>query len=345
MRIGEREIGPAYRPFIIAEVAQSHEGSLGNAMAFVDAAKASGADAVKFQTHIAAEESTPQEPWRIPFSKQDASRYDYWKRMEFSFEQWAALKAHCDMRSIIFLSSAFSLKACDWLAKLGMPAWKVASGEIGNDQLLERMMSTGQPILISTGLAGPEQAIATTRRVQANGNPVALLHCTTRYPTPPEAVGLNILADFREALPDTPIGLSDHSGTPNPAIIASYLGASIIEVHLALHKTMFGPDVSSSLTPETLRQLVEGTEAAWRMRQHPVDKEQQLGELGRESSIFGRSLYTTMAVPSGTRITEEMIAYKKPGGGLSYTQRDLLLDRTALRDLPVHHMLSADDVA
>ncbi|MBD8620617.1 N-acetylneuraminate synthase family protein [Sphingomonas sp. CFBP 13728] len=344
MQIGDRVIGPEHRPYVIAEVAQAHEGSLGNAMAFVDAAEAAGADAVKFQTHIADEESTPHEPWRVAFSRQDASRYDYWKRMEFSFDQWATLKSHCDARGITFLSSPFSLKACDWLERFGMPAWKVASGEINNDELLGRIMATGQPVILSTGLATPDQAIATTRRVQANGNAVALLHCTTRYPTPAEEVGLNIVSDFRAALPDVPIGLSDHSGTPHPAVIATYLGAAIIEVHLTLHKGLFGPDISSSLTPDDLRRLVDGIDMAWRMRQHPVDKDRQLGGLGKELSIFGRSLYTAVAVPNGTRISTDMLVYKKPGGGLSYADRNALIGRTAVGDLPVHHLLDISDV-
>lgn len=345
MRIGDRTIGAGERPYIIAEVAQAHEGSLGNAMAFVDAAKAAGADAVKFQTHIAEEESTPQEPWRVAFSRQDASRYAYWKRMEFTFEQWAVLKEHCDAREITFLSSAFSLKACDWLERVGMPAWKVASGEIGNDELLDRILATGQPVILSTGLAEPEQAVAAAERVRKQGNSVALLHCTTRYPTPPEEVGLNMIPYFQEALPGVPIGLSDHSGTHHPAAIAAYLGASIIEVHLALHKGMFGPDISSSLTPEELRMLVDGTAMAWKMRHHPVDKERQLGGLGKERSIFGRSLFTTVSVPAGTVLTADMLGYKKPGGGLPYVDRAHLIGRPVRRDLPIHHMLESDDVA
>lgn len=344
IRIGDRTIGPDERPFIIAEVAQTHEGSLGNGFAFAEVARDCGADAIKFQTHIAAEESTPQEPWRIAFSRQDESRYDYWRRMEFTFEQWAALKAHCDALGIVFISSPFSIRACEWLRELGMQVWKVASGEIHNEQLLGWIKTTGQPIILSTGLATPDEAVAAVRDVQANGNPVALLHCTTRYPTPPEEVGLNVLADFAAELPEIPVGLSDHSGTAYPGIVAAWLGASIVEVHLTLHEKMFGPDVSASLTPERLRDLVAGAEMAWKMRRNPVDKPAQLGGLGKERSIFGRSLYTAAEVQAGETITEAALAYKKPGGGLSFADRGALIGRKAARALPVHHMLSLDDV-
>src|SRR5215467_9214956 len=135
---------------IVAEVAQAHDGSLGTAHAFIDACARAGADAIKFQTHIAAAESSPGEPWRIKFSRQDASRYDYWKRMEFTEEQWAGLALHAKERGLIFLSSPFSSEAMDLLDRLGMEAWKVGSGEIGNTPLIQRMAKTGKPVLLSS---------------------------------------------------------------------------------------------------------------------------------------------------------------------------------------------------
>jgi N,N'-diacetyllegionaminate synthase len=344
MRVGNRLIGPDQPPFIIAEVAQSHEGSLGNAFAFAEVARDCGADAIKFQTHIAAEESTPQEPWRVPFSRQDASRYEYWRRMEFTFQQWQALKAHCDALGIVFMSSPFSIKACDWLRDLGMELWKVASGEIRNDQLLDWISATGQPIIVSTGLATPDEAVEAVRKLSGRGNEVALLHCTTRYPTPPQDVGLNVLERFRTQLPDTVLGLSDHSGTPHPGVIACYLGGSIVEVHLTLHEKMFGPDVSSSLTPDRLKQLVQGARMAWEMRRNPVDKDAQMAALGKERSIFGRSLYTARPIARGEIVAESMLGYKKPGGGMPFADKDALVGRPAARDLPAHHMLSRNDV-
>jgi len=344
LQIAGRPIGPEYPPFVIAEVAQSHEGSLGNAFAFAEVARDCGAHAIKFQTHIAAEESTPSEPWRIPFSRQDESRYEYWRRMEFTFDQWAALKDHCDALGIIFLSSPFSLRACEWLERLDMAAWKVASGEIRNSQLLGFLRGTGKPILLSTGLADPEEATALARDLSAQGNQVGLFHCTTQYPTPPEQVGLNVLEAYREALGAIPVGLSDHSGSPVAGMVAAYLGANMIEVHLTLHPKAFGPDVVASLTPEALRQLVEGSDAAWRMARNPVDKADQLERLADLRTTFGRSLFTTRALPAGTCLSEDMLAYKKPAGGLAFENRNLLLGRTLTRDLPADHMLSTQDV-
>src|SRR5919199_176992 len=145
--------GLSTRCCIVAEVAQAHDGSLGTAHAFIDACARAGADAVKFQTHIAAAESTPGEPWRGKFSRQDPSRHDYWKRMGVGEDQWGGLKEHADARGLLFLSSPFSVEAVDLLARVGVAAWKVASGEVGNVPMFERMAGGGGPVLLSPGMS------------------------------------------------------------------------------------------------------------------------------------------------------------------------------------------------
>lgn len=344
MLIQERAIGPGHRPFIIAEVAQTHDGSLGTALAFIDLARECGADAIKFQTHIAGEESTPGEPWRIPFSKQDASRYDYWRRMEFTREQWGILKAHADQAGIIFLSSPFSLKACEWLAGLDMAAWKIASGEVHNAQLLDFVASTGKPVILSSGLSTLEESRARVNAFRQAGQSVALLHCTTRYPTPADEVGMNVLEDFAREFPDLPVGLSDHSGEVFPGVVAAYAGASIIEVHLTMHRRMFGPDVSSSLLPEQLKELVRGAEFAWRMRAARIDKDEQLGRLAKERTIFGRSLVFTSDLAAGTVLRDEHFAYKKPGGGIRYEERGRYIGAVLAAGVKKDEMLKVDHV-
>ncbi len=344
MQIKDKLIGSEHPPFIIAEVAQSHDGSLGLAFSFIDVAKECGADAVKFQTHIASAESTPAEPWRTPFSRQDASRYDYWKRMELTREQWQALKEYADSRNIIFLSSPFSVEACQLLEEIDIPAWKISSGEVHNLQLLQWVLGTRKPVILSSGLSTPAETITLARSIRSQGVSVAVLHCTSLYPTPAEAVGLNLMDTFFHALHGIPVGLSDHSGVPYPGIVASYQGASIIEVHLTLHRKMYGPDVPASLTPDGLAALVEGVRFAWRMRHHTVDKVQQLGALTQERVMFGRSLYTTRAIAVGEGISAADVAYKKPGGGLTYEHLERIVGRRVRQSLPIHHPLSLEDV-
>ena len=141
----DQSLGISLHTTIIAEVAQAHDGSLGMAHAYIDAIANAGADAVKFQTHIASAESTPGEPWRVKFSQQDATRYDYWKRMEFTEEQWQGLKKHADERGLKFLSSPFSVEAVELLTRVGVAAWKVASGEVSNVRCLIASLPRGYP--------------------------------------------------------------------------------------------------------------------------------------------------------------------------------------------------------
>ncbi|MBT6433650.1 MAG: N-acetylneuraminate synthase, partial [Deltaproteobacteria bacterium] len=143
MNIGGKGIGPNHPTLIIAEIAQAHDGSLGQAHAYIDAVARTGADAIKFQTHIAAAESTPGEPWRIKFSRQDDTRYEYWQRMEFTPEQWVGLSEHARESGLLFLSTPFSMEAADLLIKLDMEAWKIGSGEVTNGELIGKLAKTG----------------------------------------------------------------------------------------------------------------------------------------------------------------------------------------------------------
>src|SRR5262245_50738383 len=183
---------------IVGEVAQAHDGSLGLAHAFIDAIAAAGADAVKFQTHIAAAESTAAEPWRVRFSPRDETRYDYWKRMEFSAEEWHGLKRHADDAGLAFISSPFSIEAVDLLERVGVAAWKVASGEASNVPMIEHLLRTRVPVMLSSGMSPLAETDAAVERVQRAGVALAVLQCTSAYPCPPERVGLNLIPFYRE---------------------------------------------------------------------------------------------------------------------------------------------------
>ena len=187
------------RCLVIGEVALSHDGSLGLAHRFVDAIADAGADAVKLQTHIAAAESTPAEPFRVKFSQQDASRYEYWRRMEFSEDEWRGLAEHCAQRQVLFISSPFSIEAVELLERVGgQPFWKIASGEVSNAALLDRVLDTGAPVVLSSGLSPIAETDAAVARVKARGRPLGVMQCTSAYPCPPERVGLNLVPVYRE---------------------------------------------------------------------------------------------------------------------------------------------------
>ncbi len=256
---------------IVAEVGQAHEGSLGMARSYIDAAAGAGADAVKFQTHLADAESTPKEPWRIRFSTQDETRYDYWKRMEFTEPQWNELRTHAHEKSLRFISSPFSVEAVDLLARIDVDVYKVASGELTNVPLLEAIASQSKPTILSSGMSPWEEIDRAFEILTGSGAPVAVLQCTSEYPCPPELVGLNVIEELRSRY-SAPVGLSDHSGTIFPGLAAATLGIQVLEIHVTMSRQMFGPDVPASVTIDEFETLVEGIRFIERAMANPVDK-------------------------------------------------------------------------
>ena len=313
--IGKSALGAGAKAFIIAEVAQAHDGSLGLAHAFIDAAADAKADAIKFQTHVASEESTLEEPFRVLFSKQDATRYDYWRRMEFTPDQWAGLAEHAKKRGLGFLSSAFSVHAVELLSRIGVDAWKLASGEHRSDDVLDRICSTGLPVLISTGMSPYAEIDRSVARVRAGGAPPVVLQCTSRYPTPLAEIGLDVIDEYRRRY-GCPVGLSDHSGSIFPGLAAMARGADLIEVHLTFDRRMFGPDVPASLTVSELELLCRGRDAFDEMRRNPVNKDEMSEKLAPMRSLFHKSIAPAAALPAGTLLTRDMLTFKKPGTGI-----------------------------
>ncbi len=330
------------RCLVIAEVAQNHDGSLGFAHAYIDAVARAGADAVKFQTHIAAAESTPGEPWRVRFSFQDATRYDYWRRMEFSETQWRGLAAHAAERGIVFLSSAFSFEAVDLLERAGVPAWKVGAGEITNLPMLERMAATRKPVLLSSGLASWPDLDDAVALVRGAGAPVAVFQCTTEYPCPPERLGLNVLAEIRSRY-GCPAGLSDHSGTVYAGLAAAALGAELIEVHVTFSRECFGPDVPASLTTAELAELVRGVRFIETALAHPVDKDASAPAGFELRAVFGKSVAAAADLPAGSRLRASDLALRKPGAGLPPRRLHELVGATLRRPVAAGTLLSEED--
>jgi N-acetylneuraminate synthase len=330
-------------PLVIAEIAQAHDGSLGQAHAFVDLAAECGVDAVKFQTHIASAESSVDEPWRVHFSRQDESRYDYWQRTSFTAAQWQELAQHAAERSINFLSSAFSIEAVELLAELDMPAFKVASGEVTNSPLLQAMATSGKPLLISTGMVNHgeiEQAIELCRKSSCS---YALFQCTSSYPSPPEAIGLNQIQELADRY-SCPIGLSDHSGTIFPGLAAVTLGARMLEVHLTMSRHAFGPDVPASLTPDQLSDLVAGSQFVHRALQCPVDKDEVAETMAPMRALFTQSVCTTRPVACGARLEPGDLTTRKPGTGIPAHRLTSLLGQKVRRELTANHFLTASDL-
>jgi N-acetylneuraminate synthase len=339
--IQKREVGPGQPCLVIAEVAQAHDGSLGTAHAYIDAVARAGADAVKFQTHIAAAESTPGEPFRVKFSPQDATRYDYWKRLEFSRPQWRELADHARQRGLLFLSTPFSFEAVELLDSLDVPAWKVGSGEVTNLPMLERMAATGRPVLISSGMSSwdeLDEAVATVQKAPA---PVGLFQCTTAYPCPAEKIGLNVLDELRERY-RCPVGLSDHSGTIYASLAAVALGANLLEVHVVFSRECFGPDVNASITTAELAQLVEGVRFIERSLANRVDKEQIAGQMHELKAMFGKSVVAARDLAKGHKLERADLALKKPGTGIPAARLNDVVGRRLSKGVSADTLLAEE---
>ncbi len=328
---------------IIAEVGQAHDGSLGLAHSFVDSVSKSGANTIKFQTHIAHAESTPHEPWRIRFSKQDKTRYNYWRRMEFSEQQWIELKNHANQVGLQFMSSPFSLEAVELLNRVGVHAWKIASGEFNNEELLQRVAGTGTDVYLSTGMSSIAEIDRSVNFFKSKGISTTVLQCTSMYPTPPEQIGLNMLNFFRERY-GCNIGLSDHSGKIFPGLAAVTIGIEVLEVHVTFSKDISHPDASSSLTIDELQQLVKGIRFIERVVHNDVEKDILSKELEPIKDIFTKSLVYRNDIEEGTRISRQDICSKKPGTGVDPMHINNVLGKQLRRSVKADDLLCMSDL-
>ena len=320
---------------VIAEIGQNHDGSLGQGYAYVDAVAKAGADGVKFQWHVAEEESARDEPWRVQFSRQDASRYEYWKRMEWTLEQWAGLAEHARRLGLRFGVSPFSVRAVE-LADPLVDFWKVASGELTDYPVLRAIKKRAKrPVFLSTGMSGMEEIHGALRVL--SGCEVTVLQCTSKYPCPPEEAGLNLIRKYPFE------GLSDHTGSVFTGLAAAVLGARVLEVHVTFHRGCFGPDISSSITLEELATLVAGVRWIERLGQR-VDKDVMAGELAPMRQIFMKGLVLRQDVAAGEVLLPEHLGSKKPLLGVPADDLELLLGRRLRRDVAAGERLSLEMV-
>lgn len=295
---------------IIAEIGQAHEGSLGMALSYIDALAGAGVDAVKFQVHIAEAESSTYEPFRIKFSKQDKSRFDYWIRMEFSAEEWRILKLRCEEKGVEFLASPFSNAAVDLLEQLEVERYKIGSGEVNNFLLLEKIARTGKPVILSSGMSSFQELDDTVKFLKERNTFFSILQCTTSYPTEPANYGLNVIQELKQRY-KVPIGYSDHSAKPETCIAATALGAEILEFHAVFSRQSFGPDASSSLEINEIKELVKAVRNISEALQNPVDKNDN-SKFKELKGIFEKSLAVNKDLTAGHVIKFEDLEAKKP---------------------------------
>ena len=329
--------------FTIAEIGQAHNGSIDIAHEYIDALAKTGVDAIKFQTHIAKAESSIYEPFRVKFSDQDATRFDYWKRMEFSLNEWKELKTHCDAVGLEFMSSPFSNAAVDVLEEVGVKRYKIGSGEVTNFLLLERISQTGKPVILSSGMSSYDELDAAVNFLKEKNIEIAVLQCTTAYPTAPNAYGLNVIKELKERY-NVAVGFSDHSSKIETCIAAKMLGAEIFEFHAVLNRRVFGPDTTSSLTIIEIEALVRALQNIDIALQSPIDKN-NTGKFSELKLIFEKSLAINKNLKKGYKIKFEDLEAKKPANkGISASKFKEIIGLELKRDLAQWDFLNQDDI-
>ncbi|MFK2820695.1 N-acetylneuraminate synthase family protein [Flavobacteriaceae sp. LMIT009] len=331
------------RTFIIAEIAQAHHGNLSVAREYIDALAKTGVDAIKFQTHIAVAESSIHEPFRIKFPTHDKTRFDYWKRMEFTLKQWKELKSHCDEVGLEFMSSPFSNAAVDLLEEVGVSRYKIGSGEVTNLLLLEKIVGTKKPVILSSGMSDfseLDNAIAFLKKRKVE---VSVLQCTTSYPTEPEEFGLNVINKLKQRY-NIPIGFSDHSAHIETCIAAVALGAEIIEFHAVFSKDDPGPDTTSSLTIDQIQSLTKAIRNIEKAMNNPIDKD-DISKFETLKNIFEKSLAVNKDLVKGHMLTFEDLEGKKPAGlGISASKFKEIIGKPINRSMQQWEFLNLTDL-
>ncbi len=346
VNVGSWTIGSGQPCFIIAEAGVNHNGDLELACRLVDAAQAAGADAVKFQTFQAGQLVTPDAP-KAAYQRQatDAgeSQFAMLKRLELTADMLRTLRDRCVEQGILFLSTPFDEASADLLDQLGVPLFKISSGDVTNIPFLTYLAGKGKPLILSTGMACLGEVEGAVRAIRDAGNDdLILLHCVSRYPADPAEANLRAMQTMRAAF-GAPVGYSDHTPGIEVPLAAVALGACVIEKHFTLDRSLPGPDHRASLLPDELEAMVRGirtVEAALgHGRKEPAPGEAETARVAR------RSLVAAQDIPTGTVLTAAHIALKRPGTGLPPGMRPYLIGRTARMDIPAGTLLSLEMLA
>lgn len=304
--------------YIIAEAGVNHNGSFENAKRLIEVAKESGADAIKFQTFVSEQivsYDAAKAEYQIKLTDKNESQFEMLKRLELSFDEFKRLKEYCDKIEIEFLSSAFDLQSVDFLHEIGMERWKIPSGEITNRPYLEKIAKMRQPVILSTGMSTIEEiSEALTIFEEFKSNQITLLHCTTEYPTPLDEVNLKAMELLFEEF-NYPIGYSDHTMGILVPIGAVALGATVIEKHFTLDKTMEGPDHKASLEPHELKEMVNQIRNIEKALGIKI-KEPSYSEL-KNKLVARKSIVASTNINVGDVFSIQNITVKRPGTGIS----------------------------
>ena len=319
--------------YIIAEAGDNHNGDFNTALKLVDVAKRAGADCVKFQTFVTEEiisKYAEMAEYQKKNTGKEESQFEMVKRLELSFDEFRKIKEYCDRVGIQFLSTPFDLKSVDFLNELGVPFFKIPSGEITNYPYLIKIAHTGKPVVMSTGMCEPDEILAAINVLEKNGSgEITLLHCNTEYPTPLKDVNLYAMRTMKKMF-GKKVGYSDHTKGIEVPVAAVALGACVIEKHFTLDKNMPGPDHKASLEPDELGRMVKN------IRNIEIalgDGVKRVSESERKNiAIARKSIVARRNIQEGEILTEENLSVKRPGTGINPMQWMEVLGTRAVRD-------------
>lgn len=302
--------------YIIAEIGNTHEGSIGLAKCFIKAAADSGADAVKMQTHIFNSESLPNAPNPSYFTNE--TRKEYFERTAFSAKQWKELKRYAEKKiKIDFFSSPFSIEAVDLLESVNVQIYKIPSGEVNNTPLLIKVAQTKKRVFLSSGMSNWKELDTAVKTLKKNGcKELTLFQCTSEYPCPLDQVGLNIFDEFKSRYKNIKIGFSDHTTGIAASIAAIVKGAMVVEKHFTLSKKMYGSDAKNSLNPKEFKKFVREIRDAETALNSKINKDKKAKSLSHMKKIFEKSIVSATAMEKNEKITFKKLAFKKPGDGI-----------------------------
>ncbi|MFY0631065.1 MAG: N-acetylneuraminate synthase family protein [Flavobacteriaceae bacterium] len=341
IEINGRKIGPDFPPLVIAEIGINHEGSLKVAKEMVDSAYRAGAECVKHQTHIVDDEMSGEAKKVIP-GNADVSIYEIMKRCALNEDDEIALKEYVENKGMIFISTPFSRAASERLERMNVPAYKIGSGECNNYPLLEHIASFRKPVILSTGMNTIESVAKAVAIFEEANTPLALLHTTNLYPTPPKLVRFGAMTELAEAFPNNVFGLSDHTVTNHACLGAVALGASVLERHFTDHMQRTGPDIVCSMDENGCKELIEGSRLMWTMRggkKEPAKEEQVTIDFAFATVV------TIKPIKKGEVFSKENLWVKRPGtGAILADEYNDILGKKAVREILSDEHLNWSDI-
>lgn len=329
--------------YIIAEIGVNHAGCINLAKKMIDAAKASGANAVKFQTFTAEKlvsNETPKVKYQESTTDKDESHYEMIKSLEFSYEDHIPVFDYCNQLNIDFISTPYDIESAQFLVSMGVNIFKTASADIVDLSLHHYIAKNAKLAIVSTGMATLgeiEQVVAIYREYNCS---LTLLHCVSNYPCATESLNLNVMTTLKNAF-FCNVGFSDHAVGYLPAVAAVALGASIVEKHFTLDKLMSGPDHKASSNPAEFLELVQAIRATEVALGSPIkliqEEEKQMRKVSR------KSLFLTKDIKQGDKFTSDMFVLKRPGTGLFEAELSVVLNAISTRNISANEMLKVGD--